>query len=302
LNRPAFATTLAAVILALGAHWPQLGGSTAAAQGSAEPTASALIELQEGPATMPSPSPTPKPKRGKSRATPAPSSTPTETPTPTPAPTPTQEPRRRGALRATASPPPDPSSTKPGAAEPLAAPIPTQRPTPRPVAPYQPTIPQSLIDPNVEAILHRPIRQLSAFGWLTGTWRAHNVEQIGDGRQVDLGINTYVFAQTMKGRWIFGADGKASDYFYITYDPFAEHWTLVRLGASPEYGIWVSESGWHANTIEFTSNYSFAIGRQYRRRITIIHKDARTFGIYDEEQLSDGSWTGDDAVELTKQQ
>lgn len=198
--------------------------------------------------------------------------------------------------KATATPAPTPTPTA------LTTPIPTQKPTPRPVAPFQPTVPQSLEDPNVQAILHRSIRQLSSFGWLNGTWRAHNVEELGNGRQKDLGANTYVFAQTMKGRWIFGADGKASDYFYLTYDPFAQHWTLVRMNSNPSYGIWISDSGWHGNSIDFTSSYSYANGRQYRRRITIIHKDARTFGIYDEEQLSDGSWTGDDAVEFTKQE
>ena len=295
MNRPALATFLAAVVLVVGVHWPPFGGSAVAAQDSPEPTASALIELQEGPATSQVPTPTPKPKRGKAKATPAPTPSPTETPAPSP------DARHKGA-KARETPIPTPELTAASAAMPPAAPIPTQRPTPRPLVPYQPTVPQSLVDPNVEGILHRPIRQLSEFGWLTGTWRAHNVEEIGDGRQIDLGINTYVFAQTMKGRWIFGADGKASDYFYITYDPFAAHWILVRFSSTPEYGIWTSERGWHGNTIEFTSNYSFAIGRQYRRRITLIHKDARTFGIYDEEQLSDGSWTGDDAVELSKQQ
>jgi hypothetical protein len=295
LKRPALVMPLAAVVLLVGVHWPAFAGSALVAQNPPEPTASALIELQEGPATAQSPSPSPKGKRGKSKATPTPTPSPTETPTPPP------DFRRKGG-KARETPIPSPELTEASAAMPAAATIPTQRPTPRPLAPFQPTVPQSLIDPNVEGILRRPIRQLSEFGWLTGTWRAHNVEEIGDGRQIDLGINTYVFAQTMKGRWIFGADGKASDYFYLTYDPFAEHWTLVRFSSTPAYGIWTSERGWHGNTIEFTSNYSFAIGRQYRRRITIIHKDARTFGIYDEEQLSDGSWTGDDAVELTKQQ
>ncbi len=157
-------------------------------------------------------------------------------------------------------------------------------------------------DPNVINIIARPIRELSHFGWMSGTWRAHNVEELPDGKRRDLGINTYIFAFTMKGRWLFGADGKAQDEFYITYDPFANRYVLLRIEGDPSYGIWVSESGWRGNAIVFTSNFSYANGRQYRRRITIIHKDARTFGIYDEEELPDGSWTADDAVELTKQQ
>jgi hypothetical protein len=157
-------------------------------------------------------------------------------------------------------------------------------------------------DPNVKGIIARPIPQMSQFGWMTGTWRAHNVEELSDGRSVDLGMNTYVFAETMKGRWIFGGDGKATDYFYVSFDPFAQHWVFVRLGPNPAYGIWVSSAGWHLNTIQFTSNYSYVNGRQYRRRTTFIRKDARTFGIYDEEELPNGAWTADDAVELTKQQ
>jgi hypothetical protein len=158
--------------------------------------------------------------------------------------------------------------------------IPTLPPTPRPIAPEQPTVPQAMGDPGVRSILERPIRELSSFGWMSGTWRAHNTEQLPDGKTHDLGLNTYVFAPTMKNRWIFGADGKAADEFYITFDPFAGRYVLVRLEKNPSY----------------------ANGRQYHRRITIIHKDARTFGIYDEEELPDGSWTADDAVELTREQ
>jgi hypothetical protein len=157
-------------------------------------------------------------------------------------------------------------------------------------------------DPGVRSILERPIRELSSFGWMSGTWRAHNTEQLPDGKTHDLGLNTYVFAPTMKNRWIFGADGKAADEFYITFDPFAGRYVLVRLEKNPSYGIWISALGWRGNQIVFTSTFSYANGRQYHRRITIIHKDARTFGIYDEEELPDGSWTADDAVELTREQ
>lgn len=180
-------------------------------------------------------------------------------------------------------------------------PIPTAKPTPRPIAPEQPTVPDSIDDPTVRGIIARPIRELGQFGWLVGTWHAHDVEEHADGTSRDRGLTTYVFGTTMKGRYIFGADGKASDYLYVTFDPFARHWVLVRFEENPSYGIWISETGWQGNRIEFLSNVSYANGRQYRRRLTIIHKDARTFGIYDEEQLPNGSWTPDDAVELTRQ-
>jgi hypothetical protein len=280
LNRTALAISFAAVALALGAHGPALEVPAASAQQAPStapvPTESALIEIQEGP-----PSPTPGPRRRNGRPTPTP--TPSPVPTATPAPSP--------------SPSPEPTPT---AAPPTIAP--TERATPRAVAPSQPTVAQSLEDPNVQGILRRPIALLKSFGWMLGTWRAHNIEELSDGRRRDLGANTYVFAATMKGRWIFGGDGKSSDYFYISYDPFGEKWALVRLSGDPDYGIWTSDRGWHGNAIEFTSSYSSAAGRLYHRRITLIRQSPRAFGIYEEEQLSDGSWTGDDMVELTKQQ
>ncbi|MBD5635988.1 MAG: hypothetical protein IAI49_16085 [Candidatus Eremiobacteraeota bacterium] len=156
-------------------------------------------------------------------------------------------------------------------------------------------------DPAVAASLTRPIRQLATLAWLEGTWRAHNVAELPNGRSRDLGINTYVFAPTMRNRWIFGADGKAEDEFYITFDSLARHYVLLRLESNPSYGLWISNDGWQGNRIVFTSNFSYANGRQYRRRVTLIHKDARTFGIYDEELLPNGNWTADDAVDLTRQ-
>jgi hypothetical protein len=261
-------------------------GAAAFAQPVPSPTESAIIEIQEGPASSsptPSatPSPTPQPRRnGRSKATPTPSPAPSETETPTPEPT------------------PEPASTAFATTAP--SPVPTFRPTTRPLVVHQPTIPQTLDDPDVQAMLRRSIALLSSFNWMTGTWHAHNFENVGDGQQRDLGTNTYVFAQTMKGRWIFGADGKASDYFYITYDPFAEHWALVRMNVDPSYGIWISERGWRGNSIEFTSTYAYALGRPYQRRTTIVRKGPKAFGMYDEEQLPDGSWTSDDSIELTK--
>jgi hypothetical protein len=293
LNRLALATGLALAVVALGAQPRAFDGAARAAaltQATPLPLESAIIEIQEGPGQgsptpTPTPTPTPAPRRRGGRPTPTPS--PTATPTPSPEPTP--------------SPSPTPLPTPPAPSTPVPTAPPAQRATPQPVAPNQPTVSQSLEDSGVKNILRRPIAQLSAFAWLTGTWHARNIEILGDGRQRDLGTNTYVFAQTMKGRWIFGADGKATDYFYITFDPFVQRWILVRMNPSPAYGIWTSDRGWQRNTIEFTSTYAYSTGRPYRRRITIDHKDPRSFNIYDEEQLPDGSWTSDDAVQLTKQ-
>lgn len=78
-------------------------------------------------------------------------------------------------------------------------------------------------------------------------------------------------------------------------------WVFVRIEGNPSYGMWISETSWKGNRIEFLTNFSFANGRQNRRRLTTVRKDARTFGTYDEEQLPNGSLTPDDAVELTRQ-
>jgi hypothetical protein len=289
MNRRTIAISAAFALgaLAIGtlSPWNEGPGTAAFAQPAPVPTESAIIEIQEGPASStPTPSPTPSPtlparRNGRARPTATPSATPFATETPAPE--------------------PEPATTAFATTAPSAV-VPTFRPTTRPLVVHQPTVPQALDDPDVQAMLRRSIPLLSSFNWMTGTWHAHNFENVGDGQQRDLGTNTYVFAQTMKGRWIFGADGKASDYFYITYDPFAEHWALVRMNVDPSYGIWISERGWRGNSIEFTSTYAYALGRPYQRRTTIVRKGPKAFGMYDEEQLPDGSWTSDDSVELTK--
>ncbi len=287
-----------AAILALtgvAAFAPGLGLAAASeprATSSPTPTATSTLE---------SPAPT---------DTPAPEPTPSATPTADPHP-----PRYHGRVVAPRTQRQPPTLVVPAAVptDPVAAPtfvapvaptaptpIPTAVPTPKSIAPVQPTVPESVDDPTVQATIVRPIRELAQIGWLSGTWNAHSVERLGDGSSRDGGTTTYVFGLTMKGRWLFGADGRGRDYLYMTFDPFSRKWVLLRFQGNPSYGLWNSENGWRGNRIEFTSSYSFANGRQYRRRLTIIHKDVRTCGIYDEEQLPDGSWTPDDYVELTK--
>ncbi len=257
------------------------------------------------PSLTPSPSPSPSPAGKAPHATAAPkpsatpqaaaTSTPSPAPTATPSPKPTRAPRVSPSRKASPTPPPEAQTASPETIT-----IPTPEPTARPTPPAQPTVPQSLADPGVQNTLHRNIRELAQLGWLAGTWRAHSFTDLGDGRSRDAGMNTYVFGLTLHNRWFFGADGKASDFLYITYDPFAHHWVLLRFQDNPSYGIWLSDAGWKGNRIVFESSFSTANGRQYHRRLTIIHKDARDFGLYDEEQLPNGSWTSDDAIELTK--
>jgi hypothetical protein len=245
------------------------------------------------------PKATPRPKPRPTRAptpTPLPVATPTPTPTPTEAPTATPAPRRaRHAATPTPSPTPseEPSSNVP-------TPIPTQPPTPRPLAPNQPTIPDSMQDPNVRSIMARPIRELSEIGWMQGTWSVTGVTNKQDGTTQPIPPTTYVFSPIMKNRWMFGADGRSADYLYITYDPFARHWVVLRFGNNPSYGMWTSERGWVGNRIDFITNFSFVNGREYRRRLTIIHKDPRTFGIYELEQQPDGSFIPDDAYDFKR--
>ncbi len=274
---------------------------------SAAPSASPTASPSAAPVPVETPSPSPSPSRNRRRnvkpeptETPAPTAEPTLAPEalPTASPEPTAAPRRtpvRPAERPLETNPPDQGDG-------FQTPIPTQPPTPRPIAPVQPSIPDSLDDPNVQSILSRPIPQLSQFGWMTGTWGAHVFEDHGEGSQRDLGKNTYVFATTMKGRWIFGGDGHGSDYFYITYDPFSRHWALTRMNGNPAYGIWISYAGWHQNRIQFDSTYSWVNGRQYHRRLTLIHTDARQFSLFDEEQLPSGAWLADQTIQFTKQQ
>lgn len=241
------------------------------------------------PSALPTASPLPTRRRsfGSNRAAPPPAPTQTPAPTPLPTETPTLVPTE--------------SPTEPPSAPPSPGPSPSAKPALVPLPADQPTIADSIDDPAVQRSLTRPIRELSQIGWMTGTWHARSLERHGDGRSRVLGRATYVFSATMKGRYFFGADSAARDYMYLTFDPLSKRWALMRLANNPSYGMWLSESGWKGNQIEFLSGFAVANGRQYRRRTTIVHKDSRSFGIYDDEQLADGTWTPDGAVELTKQ-
>lgn len=227
------------------------------------------------------PPPAPEMTATASDANAAPSATPSATPTPTATPTLNPHPARyRGEIVPSQ---PASTSTAPASADTTA----------------EPTIAQTLDDPTVRATIAHPIPELQQIAWLVGSWRAHSDELRG-GWSRDRGVTTYVFAPTMKGRWLFGADGKNRNYFFLTYDPFSRMWVMMRIDGNPSYGLWTSELGWQENRIEFDSPASIANGRMYHRRTTIIHKDARTFDIEDAEQRPDGSWTPDARVELTK--
>ena len=156
-------------------------------------------------------------------------------------------------------------------------------------------------DANVQGITTRPIRELAQIGWMQGVWSVSGVTNRADSGTQPIKPTTYVFSPIMKGRWMFGADGNAKDYIYLTFDPFARHWVALRFGDNPTYGMWQSDRGWVGNRIDFITNFSYVNGRQYRRRLTIIHKDARTFGIYELEQQPDGSFIPDDAFDFKKQ-
>jgi hypothetical protein len=156
-------------------------------------------------------------------------------------------------------------------------------------------------DQRVTNMVSAPISELVLFDWLKGTWRSHTLEQLPTGGSRDLGMNTYVFAPVLNGRWIFGASGHSDDEFYITYDPFARRYLALRIQGDPSYGLWISYDGWRGNKIVFVSNDSTAFGRSYVRRMTIEHPSTRAFDIIDEEQRPDGSWSTDDVLEMNKQ-
>jgi hypothetical protein len=156
-------------------------------------------------------------------------------------------------------------------------------------------------DQRVTNIVSAPISELVLFDWLKGTWRSHTLEQLPTGGSRDLGMNTYVFAPVLNGRWIFGASGHSDDEFYITYDVFARRYVALRIQGDPSYGLWVSYDGWRGDKIVFISNDSTVFGRPYVRRMTIEHPSARAFDIIDEEQRPDGSWSTDDVLEMNKQ-
>lgn len=191
-------------------------------------------------------------------------------------------------------------------AEPTIAPTlePTLEPTVAPTtnAPSEPpTIPDLLADPDAKRILRAPIAQLSSVGWMAGTW--HSIREVVRTSKFvpqAKASGTYVFAYTMKGRWLFGADGRAVDFIYLTYDPFAEQWVLARLDRSPSYGIMTSRDGWRDNRIAFTSDLAYAGGTIRRRRLTIVRRSNAAMTFLDEEQRADASWVLDGRTELTK--
>ncbi len=143
----------------------------------------------------------------------------------------------------------------------------------------------------------KPIAELARMGWIAGTWTAH---EAFEDRAKTGHDTTYVFAPTMAGRWIFGADGDAADYVYITYDPLAKHWIMTRFGAGPSYGTYVSLAGWTGRQIAFDSISTFADGREYHRRTTFERRDRNHFALWDEERLASGKYMLDDRIDFTK--
>ncbi len=301
---------MGAAVLALAAnlgHTAPAGAGTPAiferkkAQASAPPASASPVAIPSAsvapsippaeastgiPSTAPSEAPTTL-ATAPSATTEAPAPAPTSTQTPTPAPTPTPEPS--ATATPTATPAPSPSAST------------SALPEIRPFVAGHRTIPESMNDQRVTKMVSAPVDELVLFDWLKGTWRSHTLAQLPAGGSRDLGMNTYVFAPVLKGRWIFGASGASDDEFYISYDVFARRYVALRIQGDPSYGLWVSYDGWRGNRIVFISNDSTAFGRAYVRRMTIEHPSARAFDIIDEEQRPDGSWSTDDVLEMTKQ-
>ena len=104
----------------------------------------------------------------------------------------------------------------------------------------------------------------------------------------------------MNGRWIFGSDGKSRDFFYLTYDVPANQWACVRIRSNPSYALAVSADGWKDGRITFSGDSSWLDGRHFRLRTTLVRRNARSFTLYDEEQLPDGAWIPDEQIEFTR--
>jgi chorismate-pyruvate lyase len=228
-----------------------------------------------------------------------------------PAPSTTTSPLASPAARLESTPKPTPAAVASAASSPPAvatsapssAPS-TAAPSPKPTAALRITDPPSLLatlaDPETRPLLGGPIRQLTQIGWMQGTWNARDIRYRVSGKPA-IAANTFVFAYTMKGRWIFGTDGTLTDFIYLSYDPLGERWVLVQLEKYPSYGLWTSTDGWSGGRISFEGEPSSALGRFFRRRFTLIHRGPGRMAIVAEEQRPSGEWITDERIELSKE-
>ncbi|MFY9781458.1 MAG: hypothetical protein WAJ85_13225 [Candidatus Baltobacteraceae bacterium] len=136
---------------------------------------------------------------------------------------------------------------------------------------------------------------------MSGTWDTR-LHVAGAARQPNPNESSYVIDMTMKGRWIFGAEGKGRDFFFLGYDPLAGHWTMLQLDGSPGYALLVSPLGWQNGHISFYGDAAYTSGVQYRKRATISRLNARQFTLSDEQVAPDGSYLPLDRYDFTKVQ
>jgi hypothetical protein len=201
----------------------------------------------------------------------------------------------------TPTPSPEPLGSAPPALAPVSAPsISPPSANPATAGPFVPLSARA-DDSVVAGARSAPIVQLRQAAWMSGTWDAR-VRVAGAARQSPAGESSYVIDMTMKGRWIFGAEGKGRDFFFLGYDPLASHWVLLQLDGSPGYALLVAPLGWQNGHISFFGDASYSDGLQYRKRATISRVSARQFILSDEQVAPDGSYLPIDRYDFTKVQ
>jgi hypothetical protein len=156
-------------------------------------------------------------------------------------------------------------------------------------------------DATVQRLQSAGIAKLRDAAWMAGTWNAHEKVD-GPGRVRDLGIATYIIADTMRGRWIFGSDGKSREFFYLTFDPLAGQWVLAKIEAASAYALLTSRSGWNNGRIVFTGQAAYTYGVGYRKRTTIIRLNPKEFAVYDEQAAPDGKFAPVDEYDFRRVQ
>ncbi|MGP6190731.1 MAG: hypothetical protein ACLPSH_11765 [Vulcanimicrobiaceae bacterium] len=136
---------------------------------------------------------------------------------------------------------------------------------------------------------------------MKGTWDARS-RVAGSDPQARAAESSYVIDLTMRGRWIFAAEGKSRDFFFIGYDRPARHWILLQLDGSPDYALLVAPGGWQDGRIAFFGGAAYTSGWNYRKRTTIVRRGSDQFTLSDDELAPDGSYLPVDRYDFTKVQ
>lgn len=140
------------------------------------------------------------------------------------------------------------------------------------------------------AALRHPIVRLKELDYLLGTWNAH-IYTLSQSHAItrDFGHTTYVFARTMRDRWILGTDAKNTEFLYFTFDPPANHWVFADLKGFPSCGIGTATGT--GRKLVFESIVESALGDERRIRTTLTSIDAKHVSLLEEEETPNDSFT-----------